>query len=79
MALMEAYLTNGIVSPKYRADAQHVALATVSRCDIIVSWNFKHIVNFRRIPMYNAVNILRGYSDIAIYSPREVTENEEEV
>ena len=79
MALMEAYLTNGIVSPKYRVDAQHVALATVSRCDITVSWNFKHIVNFRRIPMYNAVNILRGYSDIAIYSPREVTENEEEV
>lgn len=71
-ALMEAYLRAGIVTENYEADALHVALATVNHCDMIVSWNFRHIVNFRRIPLYNAVNVLQGYGHIAIYSPMEL-------
>jgi hypothetical protein len=43
---------------------------------MIVSWNFKHIVNYQKIPLYNAVNILHGYGQIAIYSPLEVVGNE---
>ena len=39
----------------------HVALATVANARMIVSWNFKHIVNFQKIPLYNAVNKLKGY------------------
>ncbi len=58
-------------------DALHVALATVSRASLIVSWNFKHIVNFQKIPMYNAVNTLHGYRGISIYSPLEVIEYED--
>jgi hypothetical protein len=54
----------------------HVALATVSNSDLIVSWNFKHIVNFQKIPLYNAVNTLNSFGKIAIYSPLEVIENE---
>ena len=49
-----------------------MALATVAGCRIIVSWNFKHIVNFRKISMYNGINRLEGYSEIAIHSPQEV-------
>jgi hypothetical protein len=37
-----------------------------------ISWNFKHIVHFEKIPLYNAVNTLQGYHAIAIYSPQEV-------
>jgi len=55
----------------------HVALATVSNADLIVSWNFKHIVNFQKIPLYNAVNTLNRFGKIAIYSPLEVIENED--
>ncbi|MBU0611195.1 MAG: PIN domain-containing protein [Armatimonadetes bacterium] len=73
-ALMEAYLRAGIVTENHEADALHVALATVNQCDVIVSWNFRHIVNFRRIPLYNAVNVLQGYGHIAIYSPMELME-----
>ena len=54
-----------------------MALATVSQSSLIVSWNFKHIVNFQKIPMYNAVNTLNGYREIAIYSPLEVIEYED--
>jgi hypothetical protein len=55
-----------------------VAIATVSGCPLIVSWNFRHIVSFRRIPLYNAVNVIAGYGPTAIHSPREVVESEEE-
>ena len=43
-ALAEAYLAHGIVGPGSRSDALHVALATIGRVDVMVSWNFKHIV-----------------------------------
>nr|VFJ61564.1 MAG: Predicted nucleic acid-binding protein, contains PIN domain [Candidatus Kentron sp. DK] len=70
--LRDAYLAAGIVTRKSMDDAAHVALATVSGCAIIVSWNFKHIVHFQKIPKYNAVNILNGYHSIDIYPPSSV-------
>lgn len=75
--LQQSYIQAGIVSEKYSTDAMHVALATVSKSELIVSWNFKHIVNFQKIPLYNAVNTLNGFGKIAIYSPLEVIENED--
>lgn len=72
LKLRDSYLQSGIVTAKYSNDALHVALATVSDCDVIVSWNFKHIVHFEKIPLYNAVNILQGYQQISIFSPLEV-------
>ncbi len=80
LALQQAYLQTKIVTPKWAADALHVAIATVAECALVVSWNFKHIVHFEKIPLYNAVNTLQGYRNIAIYSPQEVIaygENEE--
>ena len=72
LKLREAYLKANIVSKKNSNDALHVALATVNNCPIIVSWNFKHIVHFEKITLYNSINILEGYQQIAIYSPMEV-------
>jgi predicted nucleic acid-binding protein len=79
LALRDAYLRAGIVAPQWSADALHVALATVTGCAMIVSWNFKHIVNFRRISLYNAVNRKNGYGEIGIFTPQEVIEDEDEV
>lgn len=77
LVLRDAYLSAGIVTQKSTDDATHVALATISQCEIIVSWNFKHIVHFQKIPKYNAVNILHGHHSIDIYSPSEVISYEE--
>ena len=74
LALREAYLSAGVVTPKSTDDATHVALATISGCQMIVSWNFKHIVHFEKIPKYNAVNTLNGYGSINIFSPPQVIE-----
>jgi len=72
LELRAAYLDAGIVSPTWSDDTLHVAIATTSGCSLIVSWNFKHIVHFEKIPLYNAVNTLRGYPHIGIFSPLEV-------
>ena len=76
--LQQAYLQNNIVSSKYGDDALHVALATVAGCSLIVSWNFKHIVHFQKIPLYNAINIIHGYPQLTIVSPLEVIHDEDE-
>lgn len=78
LQLRGAYLEAGIVGPRRALDALHVALATVAKCALIVSWNFKHIVHFQKVPLYNAVNVLEGYAEIAVYSPPEVIEDDEE-
>jgi hypothetical protein len=76
--LQQAYLSTGIVDRRWEADALHVAVATVRDCRLIVSWNFKHIVNFQKIPLYNGVNLSRGFAAIAIHSPQEVIEHEDQ-
>jgi hypothetical protein len=73
-ALRQAYLDAGVVHPSSALDALHIAIATVNQADIVVSWNFKHIVQFRRIAGFEGVNSLRGYRSPRIYSPKEVIE-----
>ena len=53
-----------------------MALATVANVDVIVSWNFKHIVHFDKIKLFNSINLEFGYKVIDIYSPMEVASNE---
>ncbi len=78
MKLQANYIEADILTEKYFDDAMHVAIATVAGCDFIVSWNFKHIVHFDKIPKYNAVNVLNGYGTIGIYSPLEVIQYEDD-
>ncbi|NDI17948.1 MAG: PIN domain-containing protein [Verrucomicrobia bacterium] len=70
--LRNCYLAAKIVGPAHSTDAHHVALATVSYADLIVSWNFKHIVHYDKIRGFNAINLREGYPPIAIHSPFEV-------
>ena len=59
--LVRRYIAAGIVGERWRPDAEHVAVATVSGCRAIVSWNFRHIVHFEEIPLYNGVNMTMGF------------------
>ncbi len=70
--LKQAYLDSGVVGPASRNDAAHIALATIYGAELVVSWNFEHIVHFEKIAGYKGVNSLRGYRNPKIYSPREV-------
>lgn len=74
--LAAAYIEERAIGAGMRADALHIALATVARVDVLVSWNFRHIVNLKRIHAYNAVNLKRGYPLLEIRTPREVAGDE---
>lgn len=75
--LREEYLKTGILNRLSFYDASHVAAATFSLSDAIVSWNFKHIVNYDKIKAYNQVNKRLGYKEISIISPLGVIFDEE--
>ena len=71
-ALAQEYLKAGVVTRRQLVDAQHIAVATLHRVDVLVSWNFKHIVNLNRIQGYNSVNLRQGHPLLEIRTPLEV-------
>ena len=75
--LADAYINENVVGYTSRTDCFHIAMATIEKVDILVSWNFKHIVNVNRIRGYNSVNLRLGYAVIDIRSPKEIIYNED--
>lgn len=73
LSVVAAYEAHEILGPRYRNDLLHIGLATVAGVDVVVSWNFRHIVRLDKIQLFNGVNAELGYRALAIYSPREVT------
>lgn len=69
--LATCYIQENVVGQTSFADCLHIALATLSKADYLVSWNFKHIVNIQRIKGYNSVNLKKGYAQLEIRSPME--------
>ena len=74
--LANCYISEKVVGQTSFEDCHHIAIATISKVDILVSWNFKHIVNVFRIRGYNSVNLKLGYSQIEIRSPKDIIEYE---
>ncbi|MDQ2996092.1 MAG: hypothetical protein M3R61_03410 [Chloroflexota bacterium] len=72
LALADHYQQRHILTPKFYDDGVHIALATIAEVDVVVSWNFRHIVHLDKIRLFNAVNLEHGYKPLVIYSPREV-------
>ena len=75
--LADKYISEKIVGKTSRDDCIHIALATIHRADVLISWNFKHIVNLSKIRGYNSVNLKLGYPTIEIRSPKEMIDYEE--
>ncbi len=67
--LADEYIRMGGLTKKSETDAMHIALATLSGCDAIVSWNFSHIVNFRAMTAVDTVNTHERLKPLRIFSP----------
>ncbi len=78
LMLAGQYIKEGALTQKYYSDAQHIAIASIMKVDSLVSWNFRHMVNFFRIKQYNSINLKFGYQTIDIRTPKEVTYEDEE-
>jgi predicted nucleic acid-binding protein len=75
--LADKYVSENIIPSKYRFDGIHIAMATINDLDIIVSYNFQHIVKLRTIMGTESINLREGYKRIGIFSPTEVIESDE--
>ena len=74
--LANAYIESGALGENMRADALHIATATVAGVDVLASWNFRHMVNLHRIRQYDAVNRRMGYGSLEIRTPKELGDDE---
>lgn len=70
--LANTYIAEKVVGKTSLEDCRHIALATISKVDVLASWNFKHIVNLERIKGYNSVNLRNGYQMLEIRSPKDL-------
>ena len=70
--LANMYIEEKVVGKTSVEDCRHIAMATISKVDVLASWNFKHIVNLDRIKGYNSVNLRLGYQMIEIRSPKDL-------
>jgi hypothetical protein len=77
LTLASKYVAEKVVGQTSLDDCVHIATATIYKVDILVSWNFKHIVNVYRIRGYNSVNIRSNYQPLEIRSPKEILEYED--
>jgi predicted nucleic acid-binding protein len=74
--LAKKYIEEKVVGKTSFDDCLHIATATIYKADILVSWNFKHIVNVYRIRGYNSINLRMNYIPLEIRSPKEIIEYE---
>jgi hypothetical protein len=65
-----------VVGKASRADCFYIAIATIQKVDLLVSWNFKHIVNIVRIHGYNSVNLKNGFQPLEFRNPSEAFDYE---
>lgn len=70
--LADRYLASGIFPASVPEDALHVAIAVLAHQDVLVSWNFKHLVNQRRRAAVDSLNLSIGLPTIAILPPPEL-------
>jgi hypothetical protein len=76
ITLADEYINKKVVGITSLEDCRHIAMATIAKVDFVVSWNFKHIVNMKKIIGYNSVNLLMGYSPVDILTPIELFNHE---
>jgi predicted nucleic acid-binding protein len=72
--LAREYINKGVLKEKSHDDCMHIAFAVVYDCDIIVSWNFRHLVNYRTVNEVKIVNAMNRYKEISIISPSMLLE-----
>ena len=65
--LVAAYESHGVLGPRFRNDMLHIALAAIAEVEVLVSWNFRHIVRLDKIQQFNG--IILGKVENLCFSP----------
>lgn len=74
LRLAAMYISAGAIPANYEDDARHIAVAAISDIGVIVSWNFRHMVNVERKRLINSVNLREGFPLLDLVSPWEISD-----
>ena len=67
--LAEGYVSRGIFHRKYLSNALHVAVASVNKTDLLVTWDFGYIANVHRQARIQLFNTIAGFFVPMIVTP----------
>jgi hypothetical protein len=70
------YIEVGILNEKHFDDLLHVAYATIYKCDIVISWNRKHLAKVTTMQKINKFNLDNNLRMIIIDTPQFVIPKE---
>lgn len=71
--LAQCYIDRNIIPVKKLEDALHIAICTMYECDVLLSWNYKHLANINKERRITSVNLDEGYTHLfRMCTPMEV-------
>jgi len=74
LLLAEKYIQEGALPERAEEDSKHAAIATFHEIDALISWNLKHLANFKKMEKINSVNLKEGYlKRLVLMTPMEVS------
>ena len=76
ISLAKEIVEQGILTEANFNDCLHIATAILNDCNIIVSWNFKHMVNVDTINGIRTIALAKRYTSIDIYPPNLLLKGE---
>jgi predicted nucleic acid-binding protein len=68
-AYAEKIVSEGILTDRQYDDCLHIGCAVVNQCNMLLSWNFKHMVKVKTLNGIRSINAMLGYHGIDIFPP----------
>ncbi len=74
MEIVETYIRQSVMPCDPSGDALHLAIASYYKCDLLLTWNCKHLANANKFPHIRIVNTMMGLYVPSIVTPLELLE-----
>lgn|SRR5262245_48671154 len=76
--IVAVYLQHKLMPAEAIGDADHLALASYYHCDMLVTWNCRHLANANKADHIRRVNALLGLRTPLLVTPLELLEKDYE-
>ena len=76
--VVEAYFAHKLMPREAQGDADHLALVSFHNCDLLVTWNCKHLANANKFGHIHRINRLLGLRTPALGTPQQLLEQDDE-
>jgi len=74
--IVRTYIDHGLMPADPAGDALHLALASYSKCDFLLTWNCKHLANANKFQHIRQLNIMLGLYVPSLVTPLELLAEE---